>query len=729
MSDQDRNEFEHAARAAFAEDGATQAYTTLASIGGVLLSEFNQAQADRREVELRWLKDLRQYRGIYDPEVLQRIGKKRARAFIRKTRVKVRTLDARMQDLLFPSGSVLNWTIKPTPKPSISKAQRQRLIDELTAANIPPSQEALEDAIRTFAAAAAKGMGKTIEDQLADTKYREIARKVVHSGNVYGHGILKAPLVEKKVRLRYVSEGGKWSIESETYIAPFLEHVPVWRWYPDMAATELRNCRYVYELHSMTKTKLAGLSERKSFNAEAIRNYILSHSDGSVLANNYDNELRSIGERLTTGASKQGLYDVIERWGWIDATAIEACGVTIPEGRRHESFFANIWLLPNGEVIRAALQPINGVTWPYHLYYFDKDETSIFAEGVSAVMRDDQEMINASGRMLLDNAAHSAGPQYEVNTRLLSGTEDILESYPFKVWARSGEDPGSRAVNIIDVPSHIQELAAIKAMFEDSADEVLALPKFMNGENATTGAAGTASGMSMLMGAANISVKDLISAYDDGVTSSFITALYRWNMQFSTDETIKGDFDVQATGSSSLVAKEIRNNQLVQFTTTLQPEERARVKWDEVTKAKAESLDMGHVVMSEDEAMRAMNSPENKQAQQMQQMQNQLLLAELQGKIAKLEAEAERTRADAMASKVDAAYAAMQAAGVTMTNPGIAAAGDAILQSAGWQDANVPTAQGDQAAMSPGAPQAPTPESGFDGSKQGIETAAMDAQV
>lgn len=725
MSD-DIDQFQAAAKAAFSDDSDKQAYTTLASIGSTLIAEFSRAQTDRREVEQRWLKDLRQYKGIYDPEVLQRIGDKRSRSFVRKTRVKVRTLDARMMDLLFPSGSVINWTIGPTPNPSISKAQRQKIIDDLAQAGAPPSKETLNKAIREFAKKASVAMGETIEDQLADTRYRDIAAKVVHSGNLYGHGILKAPLVEKKVRQRYVSEGGKWQIQSETYVAPFLEYVPIWRWYPDMSATDLKNCRYVYELHAMTKTKLAGLCDRKAFNAEAIKNYILSHPEGETLVNTYDTELRSIGERIELSTSKQGLYDVLERWGWIDATTLEQCGVKIPDDRRHESFFANIWLFPNGEVIRASMQPINGVTWPYHIYYFDKDETSIFAEGVSAILRDDQEMINASGRMILDNAAHCAGPQYEVNTRLLNTTDTVLESFPFKVWTRSGEDPNSRAVNIIDVPSHINELAAIKQMFEASADEVLALPRFMNGENATSGAAGTASGMSMLMGAANISVKDLIGNYDEGVTNSFITAIYRWNMQFNQDESIKGDFDVQAGGSSSLVAKEIRNNQLTQFTTTLQPEERMRVKWDAVTKAKAEALDMGHIVLTEDEAKEQANSPEAQQQAQIQQQQMQLALAKMEAENAKLMAETERLKAVAMEAKVSAAYAAMQAAGVTLQNTTIAPAGDAILRAAGWQDAQMPAVQGGQPIpVDPSVPlpQAPAP---MQGHQAGMQTPELE---
>lgn len=48
---------------------------------------------------------------------------------------------------------------------------------------------------------------------------------------------------------------------------------------------------------------------------------------------------------------------------------------------------------------------IEGVRWPYHLYYLDHDETSILGDGLASIMRDDQKMLNASIRMLLDNGA------------------------------------------------------------------------------------------------------------------------------------------------------------------------------------------------------------------------------------------------------------------------------------------------------------------------------------
>ena len=90
----------------------------LNALGSVLVAEFAQAENDRRPTEMRWLQDLRQYRGKYDSDVLALIPKSKSKAFVRKTRVKVKTVDSRVGDLLFPAGRDKNWNINPTPKPS-----------------------------------------------------------------------------------------------------------------------------------------------------------------------------------------------------------------------------------------------------------------------------------------------------------------------------------------------------------------------------------------------------------------------------------------------------------------------------------------------------------------------------------------------------------------------------------------------------------------------------------
>ena len=725
-----------ASREEMLRDQAGVSFESMASLGVRLLAEFGQAENDRRLTELRWLQDLRQYRGQYDEDVLARIGPTRSRAFVRKTRVKVKTVDSRMADLLFPANTERNFQIKPTPVPSIPKAVAQQVGAMLTKQlQRRPTVEEIKQAVNKISDVAATGMSNTIDDQLTEAQYKDTARQVIHSGNLYGTGVLKAPLVERKIRQSFLKgANGKWELKTESYTVPFVEYVPLWRFYPDMASTTLEGCRYVFERHVMTKAELLKLATRKSFNSQSIIDYVAARPEGEVQSKCFDSELMSMGERVPSSFSKTGQYDLIERWGWVDAQSLKDCGVKIGEDREHETFFANVWILPNGEVIRAVLQPINGVTWPYHLYYFDKDETSIFGEGLAAVMRDDQTMLNAAVRMILDNAALTAGPQLEVNTRLVGSTEKIHELFPFKVWPRTGEDPGSQAVRVIDIPNRINELSGLVSMFEANADEVTAIPRYMSGENAQGGAAGTASGMSMLMGAASIVMKDLISSFDEGITKPFIQALYRWNMQFNKDDSIKGDFDVSASGTSSMVAKEVRAAQLDSFSQLASnPLDAPYIKREELLRQRAEAHDLMGVVKTEEEVFAEMNNPQSQQAAQMQQQMQLIELKTATATLEKLLSEVMKNKAQAIETNVASAYAAMQAGGVAVQSPSVAPAGDEILRSAGWVDAtpqqtNTEAVGPDPVPMASAPSVQPEPDrAGAEvGMRQGMRTAALD---
>lgn len=753
----DQIEYEQASQEAMRSDEPGAApFQTLASLGSVFLAEFGQAEQHRQLTEERWLQDLRQYRGQYDTDVLAAMGVNRSKAFVRKTRVKVKTVDSRVFDMLFPANADRNWSLEPTPVPTVAPEIEEQIKTELTAAlGRAPTPDEMKQAVKHMVDTAAKEMATAIDDQLTESRYKKAARQVIHSGHLYGTGILKAPLIERKVRTRFTMQQGKWVMITESYIVPFVDYVPLWRFYPDMSATELENCRYVYERHVMGKAATLALAERKSFDTEKIREYVRANPDGAQARKSFDSEIREIGDRIATGVT-DGQYEILERWGWVDAVQLAACGVSVPEERMHETFFANVWLLPNGEIIRAALQPINGVTWPYHLYYFDKDETSIFGEGLATIMRDDQTMINAGVRMILDNAALTAGPQFEVNMDLMAPTEKADEMHPFKIWARSGKEPGSPAIRVLNIPGKLEELYPIVAMFETNADEVTAVPRYMGGENPTQGAAGTASGLSMLMGNTSIVMKDLINGYDEGITTPFIEALYRWNMQFNPNNAVKGDFNIKARGSASLVAKEIRSQQLDAFAAqTANPMDAPFIKREHLLRQRAEAHDLVDVVKTEEEVVAEQNNDMAKQQQQLAQQQQDLAmkiqmatLNDLTAKVERTLADARRLNAEAVAKNVGAVYAATQASGVAAQNARIAPGADEILRSSGWVDVGQPQVMpeaplGTLPAVATGndlptppvpnaepepAPQAPVPpmDGPGEGLHDGIETQRID---
>jgi hypothetical protein len=197
---------------------------------------------------------------------------------------------------------------------------------------------------------------------------------------------------------------------------------------------------------------------------------------------------------------------------------------------------------------------------------------------------------------MVDNAAISAGPIIEANVDLLSPGEDANDLYPFRVFQRGGVGPeaASKAINVSKLPSYTGNFMKMIEMWMTMADETTSIPRYMHGDNTNvTGAGRTATGLSMLMGASNIILKDQVKNFDEGITKQFIKAMYFWNMDLNPKPGIKGDFNIVAKGSTSLIAKEVRAEHLNQFLNiTNNPVDLQYTRRDNVLREMTKSLDL-----------------------------------------------------------------------------------------------------------------------------------------
>ena len=259
------------------EEDAVKAVTavTLApfqsSLGLRLDDEWQQAEGEKIFTERRHIRDLRQYRGKYDPEVQSKIHPNRSKAYIRLTRTKVKTFDARMMDIQFPANDDKNWVIHPTPVPELDGPLIEQLAAQLfeQTGELPTAQQ-VEEIIIKQADKSAKAMENEIADQLAEFDYRAVIRDVVHSGHIYGTGVLKGPLVkELKSKRWYRDKAGNWKQLVIKRIVPTAQFVPIWDIYPDQSAKDIKDARYVWQKHLFTKNNLTVLGKRSDFDGDA----------------------------------------------------------------------------------------------------------------------------------------------------------------------------------------------------------------------------------------------------------------------------------------------------------------------------------------------------------------------------------------------------------------------------------------------------------------------------
>jgi hypothetical protein len=130
--------------------------------------------------------------------------------------------------------------------------------------------------------------------------------------------------------------------------------------------------------------------------------------------------------------------------------------------------------------------------------------------------------------------------------------------------------------------------------FRQLADEQTGLPSYSHGQTGVQSMTRTASGMSMLLGAASLNIKTVVKNLDDFLLKPLGQAYFQWNMQFfEGDLNVKGDLEIKAMGTNSLMQKEVRSQRLTMFLQTAQnPAIAPFVKMSKLISELAYSLDL-----------------------------------------------------------------------------------------------------------------------------------------
>jgi hypothetical protein len=206
-------------------------------------------------------------------------------------------------------------------------------------------------------------------------------------------------------------------------------------------------------------------------------------------------------------------------------------------------------------------------------------------------MDDTQTLMNGFMRMSVDNAALSGNLLIEVDeTNLVPGQD--LSIYPGKVFRRAGGAPG-QGIFGTKFPNVSNENMQMFDKARVLADESTGFPSFAHGQTGVSGVGRTASGISMLMSAANGSIRTVVKNVDDYLLGPLAKSFFNFNMQFNFDKEVKGDLEVKAQGTQSLMANEVRSQRLMQFLGVVQnPALAPFAKMDYLIREIASSMDL-----------------------------------------------------------------------------------------------------------------------------------------
>ncbi len=532
----------------------------------------------KEELERRWLDDLRHYNGKPDSDTDAEIKKKpkASRIFVNLTRSKSNTAESKWADLQLPTDD-RNWGIKPTPVPELAKSLKSdkpvQLVDGATAIDPeteePHLEKDLAQDIMEEAKEAAELMQTEIDDQLTESKYNAVCRDIIHDACVVGTGIIKGPMVESSAKKAWIkNESGQWVLNTTVTDKPTSARVDYWNFFPDMSAVKWEDCEFTFERHMLTKKQFRQMGKALGFNKEKMRILLRSSPTGIRSNISYLNELREING--ITQIKNDSRYELWEYHGNVEKENMLLCGCEgIDLDDPLEEYEGSVWFAED-IVLKVALNHMDDESLPYNVLNWEVDDTSIFGFGVPFRMRHPQRVMNASWRMVLDNAGLSTGPQIIVNKMIVEPADGHWKLSPRKIWwITDPKADATKAFTTFDIQSNQSELTSIFEMAHRLADEETSVPQMQMGnqpgDQQQPAMLKTLGGTQLWMASNNIMMRRAVKNFDDNITSPFIGRFYDWNMQFSKKEEIKGDYSIDARGTSVLLVREMQTRNMTEF--------------------------------------------------------------------------------------------------------------------------------------------------------------------
>jgi hypothetical protein len=612
----------------------------ISALVGKINSRFQQCETTREDDEDRWLQAFHNYRGRYFKNVAFRDHEK-SRVFVKVTKTKVLAAYGQLIDVLFGANK-FPLTIQETRVPEgIAEYAHLNPLKEQMGLNeneepipgiegnmdyvpgaqmdLPPQsngglgfpgdgndlapgatfrsleshflgglKEEYEDANLSEGPApspempqikpaqiAARRLEKLILDQIDESNGSVELRNAIFEACLLGTGIIKGPFTYNKTLHKYTNTGNGREYTPITVKVPKMEFVSVWDFYPDPNARTMDEAEFVIQRHRLNRNQFLDLANRPYFRKDAIIECLKMGAKYNKKSWETDIDL----EKSQYPDIENNRFEVLEYWGTIDALSAREEGLDIDESIDDtQEVQVNVWMV--------------------------RDKVIRIVDGVPENMDDAQQIMNGHARMAIDNLALAGNLVFDVDESALASNQ-TMEVFPGKIFKRQAGVPG-QSIYGLKFPNTAVENMQMFDKFRQLADESTGLPSYSHGQTGVQSMTRTASGMSMLMGAASLNIKTVIKNIDDQLIKPLGEAMFQWNMQFyEGDLPIEGDLEIRATGSSSLMKKEVRSQRLTMFLQTVQnPAIAPFVRMSEVIKELAFSLDLdpAEILNTKDEA-------------------------------------------------------------------------------------------------------------------------------
>jgi hypothetical protein len=684
-------------------------------LGSMLKGKWEAWSTARRQIEESWLQDLRAFNQQNEPEAEQ-LSKFHSHIYLGATRTKCLAAYSRISDVMF-HGRDRHWGVEPTPIPESAQGL--------------PENEAFMDEMQLRSEA----MSDEIADKMIDMGYEDNVKSAILESCILGTGCVKGVITTVKRLEKWAFQDAAWAVVSSEIPAPQMSAPSIFDVYPDPYANRVEDMSGVFERHTLNRQQFSDLRNDERFDKDKINEILKLTDNGNHQPLYHETQRRTIAGITDSTASAAERYDLLEYWGQVSGRLLSSAGVDTDE---QETQWANVWTC-SGKTLLAKVSPILRQKIPYHFFIYNKVPHQFWGVSPARMMKHTQAVLNGVTRSLLDGMALASAPMAEINVSMLKDGQDPRIMKPGQIWLRDFGDPGVPAVRFFQPNIPTGQLMQMSEMFKGYADDETALPAYTYGDQSQE-INKTAQGLSMQMSAASLPIKSVIKNLEDFCIRPFITSLFDWLMQWSDREEIKGDMQVSVLGTSALMAKESRSQQLMQFLNiTANPIDTQYVDRKYLLTQIAKSLEID-TKKAVPEQMPEQGAPQQDSAL------DQARAALIQVQTEKEKALIDKTVAETAQVNVATQFSSTQAAQQLLLNPAVVNTADQLLGSAGYVDKNgqpladttsqpqpiidnVPQNTSPQFPPLPQAPEQALPEApqammqpGMDSAMAGIET-------
>lgn len=483
----------------------------------------------------------------------------KSKLFVGSTRSKIRSARAKIKDSLFGSGK-MPFDTNPTNE------------------KLKKYADVVEE-ILTF--------------QFKDMKFRGMLGGGINSLCTYGTAMLYGPFERTKhhVSADLVPGGADGQMvlgeSKQPYRCPYFEHGATMDAYPDPEAPGTDGLGLYWSSWKQPH-EVRSWAGNEGYNAEAIEYAVTQLSTNS----SSEGQDRAVDQRANVYRfSKDGRVRVLRYFGLVRAEELaEWQKFNREENIAHfdspDDMVETVIIMAGGVVIKAEPNPYKGDRRPAYRCVYEEVEHEFWGVGIAENNEPHQKVVNAAFRLYVEGKAFALLKTCSIDRSKFEEGEDFA-MFPGKRYKmRPGLTPDERKTAIIwhdmhDVTDGWENVIELSERF---SDDDTGITKYSQGSDSSH-LNNTATGISMIMNASSLPMKEVIQNVDEMWIENAVESLIEWNLANLEPETVamllgdeqarvwaevqkfgKTSFMIwKATGSSTFMVKEILMQKLQGF--------------------------------------------------------------------------------------------------------------------------------------------------------------------